>query len=264
MTAGAGDFPALGPSLAETLARFSLGTRKINFLASAQCRLIRIWHDHPFVRRRGGPGPRAAPRCPGDAHGDMPGPECVPGRARVPALCWQGCGMLTCREQNCSEGRGGLGLLGFGLFYNQCQQPPRALHSPGYCCHLPVPWVILGCQPQSRAEGEAVPHVSHAGLSPGQPDGYTGSAPEEAAEPPRLGSSAGLWSRGRDSDLQGQRPCPVLLPPREMLSWLTGHPLWVVLLLPVWVLLLNTTGGCRVLSKMFSLLDFAFWRGGRG
>lgn len=143
VTAGAGDFPALGPSLAETLARFSLGTRKINFLASAQCRLIRIWHDHPFVHRRGGPGPRAAPRCPGDAHGDMPGLECVPGRARVPALCWQGCRMLTCREQNCSEGRGGPWFVGVWFILQSmsaaalCPAQPQLLLPPPHAVGNP-------------------------------------------------------------------------------------------------------------------------------
>lgn len=39
---------------------------------------------------------------------------------------------------------------------------------------------------------------------------------------------------------------------------------WVVLLLLVEVLLLNTARGCRVPGKTFSLLDFAFWRGRRG
>lgn len=36
-----------------------------------------------------------------------------------------------------------------------------------------MPWVIPGCQPRSRAEREAVPHVSFASLSTGQPAGYT-------------------------------------------------------------------------------------------
>lgn len=39
-------------------------------------------------------------------------------------------------------------------------QPHCVLLRPGYCCHLPVPWVIPGCQPQSRARGKPCP-MSH-------------------------------------------------------------------------------------------------------
>lgn len=78
--AGAGDLPALGPPMAGTLAPFGLGTRKINFLASAQCRLVRIWHNHPFVCRRGQQKARVALWFPGEARGHVPGSGDMPGR----------------------------------------------------------------------------------------------------------------------------------------------------------------------------------------
>lgn len=232
MTAGAGDFPALRPLLAGTLAPFDLGTRKINFLASAQGRLIRIWHDHPFVCRRERRGPGAAPRFPGDARGEMPGTEEVPGRVRVLARFWQGCGMLTCREQNPSGEMGGPCVF-WGLFYFTrsaaalCPAQPCLLQPPPSavpCCAVGNPGVPtlaqgrggsrathLICHPEprtaSRLHRRALALLHRRGLS------HLGSARQLCRA---LEQEKGLRPAGLHP---GQRPCPLLLPPLEMVSW---------------------------------------------
>ena len=104
----------------------------------------------PWGRARAGGGARQGP-CP----------------RTLPAGMWdadlQGAKPFRCKGGPC---------VCWGLFYftaTLCPARPRLLPPPPSA----VPWVIPGCQPRSRAEGEAVPHVSFASLSPGQPAGYT-------------------------------------------------------------------------------------------
>lgn len=164
----------LGPLLAETLAHFDLGTRKINFLASAQCRLIRIWHHHPLVHRRGRWGPRAALwfpwRCLWGNARDRGGGRQGPCPSTLLAGMWDA-DLQAAKPFRCKEGvpvfAGVCFILQSVSAAAMCPAWPRLLLPPPSA----VPWVIPGCQPRSRAEGDAVPHVSFASLSPGQPAG---------------------------------------------------------------------------------------------
>lgn len=135
-------------------------------------------------------GPRGSPTVPW---------ECPWGHARARGHARQGpqlAGMWDADLQGAKPVRYEAGVLGFVLFYGHTVSSLALTTASSSQCHAAG---NPGVPARHQAEGEAVPHISFASLSPDLPAGYTGcscSAPEEGTEPPGSGAGEGLRPAG--------------------------------------------------------------------